>query len=74
MVALVDAITNGADRCGYAALNSNLMVWSEGEEGGSSYISNELPGYCRNYYENSYTNAKAPRYVGIPGQGGFWVE
>lgn len=28
MVKLVDAITNGAGRCDYAALNSTLRVWN----------------------------------------------
>lgn len=73
MVALVDAITNGAGRCDYAALNSNLMVWSGGEDG-RRYISNALPSYCTAYNGNAYTDIKAPRYVGIPERGGFWVE
>lgn len=73
MVALVDAITNGAGRCDYAALNSGLMVWTGGDDG-RSYISNALPSYCTAYNGNSYTDIKAPRYVGVPERGGYWVE
>lgn len=72
MVALVDAISNGAGRCDYAALNSTLRVWN-GEDG-IGYISNSLPSYCSAYSSNTYTDIKAPRYVGVPERGGFWVE
>ncbi|HET9239194.1 MAG TPA: TrbM/KikA/MpfK family conjugal transfer protein [Oligoflexus sp.] len=72
MASLVDSITNGTDRCDYAALNANLIVWKEGAEAQDRYIRGELPGYCRSYYET--TNIKPPRYVGTPERGGFWVE
>lgn len=73
MVALVDAINNGADRCDYASLNSTLRVWN-GTDDGAGYISNSLPSYCAAYSSNPYTAIDAPRYVGIPERGGFWVE
>lgn len=72
MVALVDAITNGAGRCDYAALNATLMVWNGPD--GTSHISNALPAYCAAYNGNAYTDIKAARYVGVPERGGFWVE
>lgn len=73
MVALVDAITNGAGRCDYASLNSTLRVWNSYEDG-AGYISNALPSYCTAYNGNAYTDIKAPRYVGEPERGGYWVE
>lgn len=73
MIALVDAITNGAGRCDYAALNSTLRVWNSYEDG-AGYIRNTLPSYCTAYNGNAYTDIKAPRYVGIPERGGHWVE
>lgn len=73
MVALVDAISNGAGRCDYASLNSTLRVWN-GDENGIGYISNSMPSYCSSYSGNTYTDIKAPRYVGAPERGGFWVE
>ncbi len=74
MVALVDAITNGAGRCDYASLNSTLRVWNWNGDSGETYISNSLPSYCTAYNNNAYTDIKAPRYVGVPERGGFWVE
>lgn len=72
MVALVDAINNGADRCDYASLNASQRVWN-GTDDGAGYISNSLPSYCAAYSSNPYTAIEAPRYVGIPERGGFWV-
>ena len=74
MISVVDDITNSEGRCNYASLNSTLRVWNNYEDG-ASYISNTLPQHCAAYNGNSYTdNAKAPRYVGIPARGGFWVN
>jgi hypothetical protein len=73
MVALVDAITNGAGRCDYASLNASLRVWNSYEDG-SGYVSNALPSYCTAYNGNAYADIKAPRYVGVPERGGYWVE
>lgn len=73
MVALVDAITNGAGRCDYASLNSTLRVWNNYEDG-AGYISNALPSYCTAYGGNAYTDVVVPRYVGVPDRGGYWVE
>lgn len=73
MIALVDSIANGAGRCDYASLNANQRVWSGGEDG-VSYISNAMPSNCNAYNNNAYTDIKAPRYVGLPERGGYWVE
>ena len=73
MVALVDAIINGAGRCDYASLNSTLRVWNNYEDG-AGYIRNALPSYCTAYNGNAYTDIKAARYVGTPERGGYWVE
>jgi hypothetical protein len=74
MVALVDAITHGAGRCDYASLNSTLRVWNWNGDSGETYISNSLPSYCTAYTGNAYTDITAPRYVGVPERGGYWVE
>ena len=61
--------------CDYAALNSTLRVWNwNNDGGGETYISNAMPSYCTAYNTNSYTDIKAPRYVGVPERGGYWVE
>lgn len=73
MIALVDSIANGAGRCDYASLNANQRTWSGGEEG-VSYISNAMPSHCNTYNNNAYTDITAPRYVGVPERGGYWVE
>lgn len=76
MVALVDAISNGAGRCDYASLNATLRVWRwNGNDGNSeTYIRNGLPSYCSAYNNNDYTDLAAPRYVGLQERGGHWVE
>lgn len=74
MVALVDAISNGAGRCDYASLNATLRVWNWRDNGAETYIRNALPSYCSTYNNNAYTDLAAPRYVGIPERGGHWVE
>jgi TrbM len=70
MQALVNDIGNGAGRCDAASLNAALATW---DGNGTSAI---MPGYCANYFQNSYTDLKstAPLYVGTPSRGGFWVE
>jgi len=73
MSVLVEAITSGAGRCDYAALNSQLLVMVPGDKE-CRYIKDELPAYCSAYNGNPYTDIKPPRYVGLSGYGGFWVE
>lgn len=73
MRALVDDITNGSDRCDYAALNVSLTFFGDSENG-ISYIRNTMPSFCTAYYDNTNIDIKAPRYVGIPKRGGYWVE
>lgn len=74
MVALVDAISNGAGRCDYASLNSTLRVWNWRYDRAETYIKNTLPSYCSSYSNNAYTDLEAPRYVGVPERGGHWVQ
>lgn len=74
MANLIDAITNGAGRCDYAALNSSLMVWYGKVGEFNYYIKNTLPSYCAAYTNNAYTNIKQAVYVGTPKNGGHWIE
>jgi hypothetical protein len=72
MSSLVRAIGEGAGRCDASYLNATQMTWSDS---GSS-ISNSLPTYCSTYTSHAYTDldTTAPRYVGDPARGGYWVE
>lgn len=72
MSTLVNDIGNGAGRCDAASMNAAGMSWN-----GDSYtIYNTLPSYCASYAANAYTDLKAtaPRYVGDPANGGYWVD
>jgi hypothetical protein len=69
---LKSAIANGAGRCDAASLNQELVTGSSDESPG--YISNTLPDYCTTLFSSSYIQAQAPRYVGTPWAGGYWVE
>jgi hypothetical protein len=70
---LVNEIANGSGRCDAASLNQTLGMWSNYEEGRTN-ISNQLPDYCAAYAGHSYTTVAAPRYLGTPERGGFWVD
>lgn len=72
MKSLVDAIANGAGRCDVASLNARYAGGGDSEQ----YISDAMPGYCSTYLNHAYTNLSsiAPRYVGTPERGGYWVE
>lgn len=76
MANFVEAIVNGAGRCDPGSLNAALLYQYDWE--GPTYISNRLPDYCAAYIGNAYTNfnstGTAPRYVGVPERGGYWVE
>lgn len=74
MRTLVNDITNGAGRCDAASLNASLSTWNW--DGDVRVISNNTPGYCSNYNNNAYTDLQgvAPRYVGVPERGGYWVD
>jgi hypothetical protein len=39
-------------------------------------INNQMPGYCVAYTGHQYTDLGdlAPRYVGTPERGGYWVD
>lgn len=74
MVKLVNDITNGSGRCDTATLNSNQRSWNWNLDNPGSYISNVMPSYCTAYSANSYTDIDAPRYVGLPERGGYWVD
>ena len=72
MRSLVSAISNGAGRCDAASLN-RMRGW--GVDGEQGYISNQLPAYCATLTGHDYTDfSDAPRYVGKPERGGYWVE
>lgn len=72
MSALADSIANGAGQCDSASLNSNAFAFSPTT--GRYVISDQLPGNCAAYINSAYTDIKAPKYVGTPDQGGYWVE
>ncbi|WP_052239545.1 TrbM/KikA/MpfK family conjugal transfer protein [Xanthomonas vasicola] len=74
MESLVSAISSGAGRCDAASLNTSLRSWRGWDD--TFYIGNELPDYCGSYTGHAYTDFKTtlPRYVGTPGEGGYWVE
>lgn len=75
MQSLAGAIADGAGRCDAQSLNVALLSWSGWDEA-RPYIGNRLPGYCLAYTGHTYTSAGdlAPRYVGTPEGGGYWVE
>ncbi|EDP8962562.1 conjugal transfer protein TrbM, partial [Salmonella enterica subsp. enterica] len=68
------AISRGAGRCDASSLNSVLREWRSWDD--QFYIGNRLPDYCAAYTGHAYTdfNTSAPRYVGTPEEGGYWVE
>ena len=73
---LVRAMSHGAGRCDVSSLNRDLARRAGGLLRYRLIIDNRLPGYCASYLSHQYTdldNTK-PRYVGAPGQGGYWVE
>ncbi|KKX24157.1 TrbM/KikA/MpfK family conjugal transfer protein [Rhizobium sp. LC145] len=74
MQTLVSAISRGAGRCDASSLNSVLREWRSWDD--QFYIGNRLPDYCASYTGHAYTdfNTSAPRYVGTPEEGGYWVE
>lgn len=77
MRSLVNAMANGAGRCDAASLNVTLRVWNHWDaDGGRVLINNQMPGYCVAYTGHQYTNLGdlAPRYVGTPESGGYWVD
>lgn len=77
MLSLVNAMANGAGRCEVSSLNG-MLSWSTNDDCYSCpvYISDQLPNYCGVYFRHPFTNfaATAPRYVGTPWRGGYWVE
>ncbi len=77
MSALISAQVNGAGRCDAQSLNSSLVMY-RGWDSGETYISNQLPNYCASYTGHAYTDfdssGTAPKYVGTPNEGGYWVE
>jgi hypothetical protein len=77
MRSLVNAMANGAGRCDAASLNVTLLVWNSWDaDGGRVLINNQMPGYCVAYTGHQYTDLGdlAPRYVGTPERGGYWVD
>jgi len=72
MDAMKSALVRGAGRCDAASLNIETYVYQDRGSGG--YVASGLPDYCAAYFGNEYVRADAPRYVGTPARGGFWVE
>jgi hypothetical protein len=74
MRSLVEAISEAAGRCDAESLNISRREWGGRE--GDTYISDRMPEHCAAYVNHAYTDidATAPRYVGDPMQGGYWVE
>ena len=74
MRSLVEAISEAAGRCDASSLNISRQEWN-GQDG-NTYISNRMPEHCAAYVNHAYTDidATAPRYVGDPMHGGYWVE
>ncbi|CAI10549.1 TrbM protein of DNA transfer system (plasmid) [Aromatoleum aromaticum EbN1] len=75
MSTLVRVISRSAGRCDAASLNSALQMWTSGD-GGEIYIGNRMPDYCMAYTAHAYTDFSQtkPMYVGMPENGGYWVE
>lgn len=78
MQSLVSAMANGAGRCDAASLNASYSLWgsSNFDSLNRRQISDRMPSYCAAYNQNAYTDTAslAPRYVGTPETGGYWVE
>jgi hypothetical protein len=77
MRSLVSAMANGAGRCDASSLNVTLRVWNNWDaDGGRVFINNQMPDYCAAYTGHQYNNPGdlAPRYVGTPERGGYWVD
>lgn len=70
----VTALANGAGYCDAEALNQNLVPINESGVGGG--IDPTMPAACMSYYTHPWLSPTlvAPKYVGRPDQGGYWVE
>jgi len=77
MGSLVSAIGNAVGRCDPQSLNST-MKYQSGMCGRNPilFIRDQLPDYCAAYSGHQYTRLgdEAPRYVGVPENGGFWSD
>ena len=73
---LVQATVEGAGRCDAAWLNAHHRYTRPDGEVANSYISDQVPEHCTSYLGNEYTQGGdlAPKYVGRPDRGGFWVS
>ncbi|MGE8657044.1 MAG: TrbM/KikA/MpfK family conjugal transfer protein [Achromobacter sp.] len=73
---LVHAMSHGAGRCDVSSLNRDLARRAGGVLRYYLIIDNRLPSYCSSYLSHQYADLDGakPRYVGTPGQGGYWVE
>lgn len=80
MTNLAVAIVNGSAGCDAATLNRTLVrTTGQGGDAGNftTYIDNNMPGYCQDYVSNPYIHAggmSLPVYVGTPDTGGFWSD
>lgn len=71
MVALVDAISNGAGRCDAASLNATLISYPNGFLGGGC-VSNVKPSYCTAYEGHDYTELGQTVYQPAPPKTYYW--
>jgi hypothetical protein len=71
MDSMKQALVRGAGNCDASGLNISQYV--PGAERNDGYVMNDMPAYCSTYFEHPYVRVGAPRYVGTPAQGGYWV-
>lgn len=79
MKSLVNALLSGAGSCDARTINFyNRDHWGRfsHDDERKTTISNQMPRHCATYFNHTYTDFKttAPRYVGTPETGGYWVE
>jgi hypothetical protein len=71
MATYKSAVINGSGRCDAASINQSNYV-SNGD--GTGIVSNNMPDYCQTFYGGQYMQSIPPVYVGVPSEGGYWVE
>lgn len=71
MVALVNAISNGAGRCDADSLNATLISYPRGFSGGGC-VSDVKPSYCNAYEQHDYTELGQTVYQPAPPRTSYW--
>ena len=76
MQSLVNDLANGAGRCDVDSLNRFNKQRIQSGNGSYTVINDRMPTYCNSYVNNQYVDFGdvTPRYVGLPENGGYWVE